>query len=171
MKEIVLTAGLLIAPMETLPTETDTIPVKIHKELKCLTDNIYFESRSESFAGQIAVAHVVMNRVNDSRFPNTICEVIKQGPHYTNSAGESYPKKNWCQFSWYCDGLSDNIPKRHKKWYNHVAKTAQLVYDGSYKDITEGATHYHADYVHPRWAKVYTKTTTIDTHIFYRWEK
>jgi spore germination cell wall hydrolase CwlJ-like protein len=172
MKEAILAAGLMMVPIPHQETNyTPTVPTFIQSEINCLADNIYFESRSESFAGQLAVAHVVMNRVHDKRFPDTVCKVIHDGPHYKSADGKMYPKKNRCQFSWYCDGLSDDIPERHKKWFASVASVALSVYNGQYKDITEGATHYHADYVHPRWAKVYTKTTTIDTHIFYRWEK
>ena len=171
MKELLAAVGLMTTPVELPDPTTLSVPQRIHKEVKCLADNIYFESRSESLAGQLAVAHVVMNRVEDPRFPNSICEVVYEGPHYKSQNGKLYPKKNRCQFSWYCDGLSDEIPKRHEKWSKRMEAVAWAVHEGEYKDITEGATHYHANYVHPSWAKVYTLTTTIDTHIFYRWEK
>ena len=133
----------------------------------CLALNTYHEAKNQSMVGQIAVAEVVMNRVTDSRYPNTICEVVKQGPKYK---GSDVPVRHRCQFSWYCDGKSD-IPKNEKAW-----KTAQdvaflVLYDKIKLDVTEGATHYHATYVRPSWAKTKKRTTRIDKHIFYRWEK
>ena len=133
-------------------------------ENECLTDNIYFEARSQGFAGWVAVAQVTLNRVEDKRFPNTICEVVKQGLTYQSG----HPIKNKCQFSWYCDGKSDEIinTKIHEEISIMVNNYIHFGFD-----ITDGATHYHADYVLPSWAKTKTKTIEIDDHIFYRWEK
>ena len=80
------------------------------------------------------------------------------------------PVKNRCQFSWYCDGLSDRI--HDMETFDSILSLTSGVVDGSYRiaDITEGATHYHADYVEPTWAKTKTKTIEIEDHIFYRWE-
>src|SRR6056300_234304 len=89
-------------------------------ELYCLAQNIYFEAKSEPLAGQYAVADVVLNRVQDTRYPNTICEVVKEGPikeswktkqdpNLSDDERIFYPKKNKCQFSWYCDGKADTI--------------------------------------------------------------
>jgi len=132
---------------------------------ECLTDNIYFEARGQGQAGWLAVAQVTLNRVQDKRFPNTICEVVKQGLTY--ASGD--PIRNKCQFSWYCDGKSDK-PK-NTKVYNEISELVDYINDHDLRDITEGATHYHADYVRPSWAKTKTKTTEIEDHIFYRWEK
>ena len=74
-------------------------------ERECLADNIYFEARNQGFAGWVAVAQVTLNRVRDDRFPNTICEVVKQGLTYESG----FPIRDKCQFSWYCDGKSDTI--------------------------------------------------------------
>jgi spore germination cell wall hydrolase CwlJ-like protein len=117
--------------------------------------------------GQIAVAEVVMNRVADSRYPNTICEVVKQGPKYK---GSDVPVRHRCQFSWYCDGKSD-IPKNEKAWKKAQDYAYLVLYNRITIDVTEGATHYHATYVKPSWAKTKTRTTRIESHIFYRWEK
>ena len=73
--------------------------------LVCLATAIYFEARGEPFVGQSAVAHVVLNRVQDARFPNDICSVVKQGPTYAWKP--DFPVRNMCQFSYYCDGKSD----------------------------------------------------------------
>ena len=78
----------------------------------CLALNTYHEAKNQSLVGQIATAQVVMNRVEDNRFPNTICEVVKQGPTRPSweDPKKEYPIKHRCQFSWYCDG-KDDTPK------------------------------------------------------------
>ena len=138
----------------------------------CLALNTYHEAKNQSMIGQIATAQVVMNRVEDSRYPNTVCEVVKQGPTRTSwkDPSKRIPVKHRCQFSWYCDGKSD-IPKNRKAW-KKAQDYAYLVLNNRIRiDVTEGATHYHATYVKPSWAKTKTRTTRIETHIFYRWEK
>jgi len=70
----------------------------------CLALNIYHEARNQPVAGQIAVSEVVLNRVADSKYPNTICEVVYQAKY---KKGSNLPIRNQCQFSWYCDGKSD----------------------------------------------------------------
>ena len=77
------------------------VPFYSERDLECLALNAYFESRNQSVAGQIAVSQVVMNRVESPRFPNTICEVINQGPTYVNWKGNEMPKRNQCHFSWW----------------------------------------------------------------------
>ena len=134
--------------------------------LMCLALNVYFEARSENMASQVAVSLVVMNRVKDHRFPDTVCEVVKQGITYKNS-GQPVPNK--CQFSWWCDQRSDK-PKNKQAWLK-AQQVASIVLDGSMIDFTEGSTHYHAHYVYPEWRKTKTKVTRIDSHIFYRWEQ
>ena len=134
--------------------------------LMCLALNVYFEARSENMASQMAVSLVVMNRVKDHRFPDTVCEVVKQGITYKNS-GQPVPNK--CQFSWWCDQRSDK-PKNKQAWLK-AQQVASIVLDGSMIDFTEGSTHYHAHYVYPEWRKTKTKVTRIDSHIFYRWEQ
>jgi len=85
--------------------------------------------------------------------------------------GKIVPIRNRCQFSWYCDGKSDK-PKNKKKYKFFLDLSRDLVYGNmQVVDITEGATHYHADYVYPDWRKTKTKTIEVADHIFYRWEK
>ena len=142
-------------------------------EVTCLADNIYFEARNQGLAGQLAVSNVVMNRVADTRYPNTICNVVHQGPTRLSwkGTGERIPIRNRCQFSWYCDGKSDT-PK-DKETYSFIHELAfNILYQITpYLDITEGATHYHADYILPSWAVSKIRTVEIEDHIFYRWEK
>ena len=138
----------------------------------CLALNTYHEAKNQSLVGQIATAQVVMNRVADNRYPNTVCEVVKQGPHRPSweNPEKEYPVKHRCQFSWYCDGKSD-IPKNEKAWRKAQDVAFLVLYNKINLDVTEGATHYHATYVRPAWAKTKTRTTRIEKHIFYRWEK
>ena len=132
----------------------------------CMAQNIYFESANQSFAGRLAVAHVVINRVEDLQFPNSVCEVIYQAKTYVNWKGNEVPIRNQCQFSWYCDGLSDE-PVDSKTWIKSLY-IADLVLTGDYKDITEGALWYHADYIYPYWADELEEVTQIDDHVFYK---
>ena len=136
--------------------------------LMCMAFNIYHEARNESMLGQIAVGQVVMNRVWDKRFPNTVCEVVTEAVTYK---GTNKPVLHKCQFSWYCDGAKDDVNKDSKAW-RYSLEYASIVLSGRIVlDVTEGATHYHATYVRPAWARTKTRTTRIDRHIFYRWEK
>ena len=138
--------------------------------VECLAKNMYFEARNQGTAGWLAVTAVVLNRVNDKRFPNTICGVVTQGPTRPSWKNSSIriPIKHRCQFSWFCDGKSD-IPK-HRKWYNQMVDFAEMILSGevSFLDITDGALFYHADYVRPAWAKTKKRTIEIEDHIFYR---
>ena len=125
--------------------------------LTCIALNVYHEARSEPMAGQYAVAHVVLNRVAHKSFPDDACKVVYQG----------YNKgKHKCQFSWYCDGKTD---KPHEKTHWLYAQVvAHNVVHGFHKDNTDGATHYHANYVNPWWNKHYEQTVTHGSHIFYK---
>ena len=134
----------------------------------CMALNIYHEANNQSMLGQIAVGQVVMNRVADSRFPDNVCDVVTQAVTYK---GTDKPVLHKCQFSWFCDGKKDE-PKYDSKEWRYAQEYASIVLSRTIVlDVTEGATHYHATYVRPAWAKTKTKTTRIDRHIFYRWER
>ena len=171
MKELI-TAGLLFMSSHVQAADNNIV-WNDNEHVKCLALNMYHEARDQGTAGKLAVSAVVINRVSDSRFPNTICEVIKQGPTRKSwrDPSVSYPIKNRCQFSWYCDGISDEV--KDEKTYQKILDFARLIMhnDIQFVDITDGATHYHADYVKPDWADTKTRTTEIGDHIFYRWEK
>ena len=131
--------------------------------ITCLALNIYFESRNQPIEGQIAVSQVVLERVKSEKYPNTVCEVVFQGPTYSWSV--NYPIKDRCQFSWYCDGLSDK-PKDEIAWLNSL-EVAEKVYYGL-TDTVKGATHYHSAKGDPWWAKYKVKVRQIGDHIFYK---
>ena len=137
------------------------------QELECMSKNIYFESALESTAGKLAVAQVTLNRVKSPHFPNTVCTVVKQGKH----SQSGFPIRDRCQFSWYSDGKID-IPSMGKMWGESREVAIYVLENAKLLDITDGATHYHADYIDsPRWASVRDRTMQIDTHIFYNKNK
>ncbi len=131
----------------------------------CLALNIYYEARSSSLADQVATADVVLNRVIDSRYPDTICKVVKQSVN--DSDGN--PIRNKCQFSWWCDGKADR-PQNIDGWVNAQMLAYYIIEEGKFRGITEGATHYHAAYVSPGWAKDFHLVGRVGAHIFYRWD-
>lgn len=130
--------------------------------LMCLALNIYFEARNQSFEGQIAVTHVVFNRVADPQFPDNVCDVIYQARTYESG----FPKRHQCQFSWYCDGKSDE--PREQAAFLKAMRVIRYMIIFDIDDVTDGATHYHATSVFPDWAKSKKKTVQIGDHIFYR---
>lgn len=132
----------------------------------CMAKNIYFEAGNQPIAGKIAVAHVVMNRVADRDYPDTVCGVVYQAKWKTNWKGNPMPVRNMCQFSWFCDGKSD-VPEDSHTWMVSL-QVAQSLAFGEWGDITEGATHYHNDQVYPYWADSLNETVVINNHIFYK---
>ena len=131
----------------------------------CLAQNIYYETRSSNRADRIAVADVVLNRVNDARYPNSICGVVRQGKKLADGS----MKRNACQFSWYCDGKSD-WPTDMDAWVDAQQIAYMMIVYSDGRGLTEGATHYHATYVKPAWAKQKQLVGRIGKHIYYRWE-
>ena len=147
------------------------------EEIMCLAQNIYHEARNDMLAGQFAVADVVLNRVDDKRFPNTICEVVKDGPVHESAQTKLtedpndaiyYPVKHKCQFSWYCDGEDDDTHEE-LAWRQATTIAYMILGNLTFRGITEGSTHYHATYVNPRWAKTKYPVGRIGKHKFYRW--
>lgn len=130
-------------------------PEKFDDEAHCLAQAIYFEARSEPVEGQLAVAQVVMNRVNDRRYPNSVCGVVFQNERL----------RHRCQFSFACDGKSDN-PRDARAW-NLASRISYVAMANNWQDITKSATHYHADYVEPYWIKSMEKTAVYGQHLFY----
>ena len=154
---VLLTPGRAFAYNET---ENDS------NDRYCMAQNIYFESANQSFAGRLAVGHVVINRMEDLQFPNTVCGVIYQAKTFINWKGNEVPIRNQCQFSWYCDGLSDE-PVDSVTWIKSLY-IADLILTGEQPDITEGSLWYHADYIYPYWADELEYVTQIEDHIFYK---
>ncbi len=123
----------------------------------CMAEAIYYEARSESLRGHLAVAEVVLNRVDSKFYPDSVCGVVYQGAE----------RRTGCQFSFTCDGSTLRSP-RGEAWRRANAVAANVLMKTVDKPITGGATHYHTNYVSPYWQVGLIRTNVIDTHIFYR---
>jgi spore germination cell wall hydrolase CwlJ-like protein len=151
-------AGLISPPVDLIEKtwQTGRELRRQVAEHQCLARAIYFEARSESEIGRLAVARVILNRVQSPFYPDTICDVVYQNAE----------RRNACQFSFTCDGLSDR-PRQGKAWQNARALASQaMAGDGEVHAIAT-ATHYHADYVLPKWTGAMTRLVKIGRHIFY----
>jgi len=151
------------SPLNEPPTHAwvnNPIPASARskKEQKCLAEAIYFEARGEPLRGQQAVAQVVVNRLKNPAYPNTVCGVVYQNKN----------KRNRCQFSFACDGIRD-VVQPGAAW-DTAQKLAAQVLASEIEPLPEvgAATHYHATYVRPRWAGKMRKMQKIGHHIFYR---
>lgn len=126
-------------------------------EQKCLATAIYFEARGENTRGQAAVAQVILNRVRNPTYPNSICNVVYQNDDWRNA----------CQFSFACDGIKDRITS---PGHYRLAQDIALAVTAGKIFISDvgSSTHYHATYVNPRWSRTMEKMKKIGLHIFYR---
>ena len=126
-------------------------------EQQCLATGIYFEARGESVKGQAAVAQVILNRVRNPAYPKTICGVVYQNEDW----------RNRCQFSFACDNIKDRVNSQYH--WRMAREVAMAVTAGKiWLPQVGSATHYHAVYVRPKWAKTMEKVGRIGLHVFYR---
>lgn len=142
----------------TKPEVQATDPVgeePLNDAITCLSRTIYWETRGVGGAGMEAVANVVMNRLGHEGFPNTICEVVKQGS-----------EKGDCQFSWWCDGNSDDAEE--DKSYAVAKEIARKALNRQLTDRTGGALYFHQRKKNPSWASEYIKTVEVGDHVFYK---
>lgn len=123
--------------------------------LTCLTQAIYYEAANEPLQGKRGVAQVVLNRMKHPAYPNSVCGVVYEGVY-----------QPVCQFSFTCDGALMRKPMA-RQW-NEAKAVAKEMLAGAVEPSVGTATHYHADYVVPRWAFTLAKIEQIGTHIFYR---
>ena len=126
------------------------------RERQCLAEAIYYEARSESFAGQAAVAEVVINRARHRAYPDTVCGVVYQGSERTTG----------CQFTFTCDGSMATAP--YGRGWEQSQRVAEHALMGFAQPMTRRATHYHTTAVDPYWNDSLVRTRRIGTHIFYR---
>ena len=131
----------------------------------CLAMNIYFEAGNQPLAGKVAVAQVVLNRMEHSAYGDTVCDVVYQARWRENWKGNMVPIRHQCQFSWFCDGKSDE-PKDSKTWEECLSIAQSFIKEPNAIDITECAMWYHADYILPYWAEHLNETVYINNHIF-----
>ncbi|HNP25459.1 MAG TPA: cell wall hydrolase [Nitrosomonas sp.] len=123
--------------------------------LTCLARTIYWEARGEETAGMQAIANVVMNRLTHEDFSDAICDVVTQGQ-----------EQGACQFSWWCDGRSDDAEA--EKSYSLAKEIARKALNQQLRDKTDGALYFHHHAVTPDWGSEFIKTTEIGGHIFYK---
>jgi spore germination cell wall hydrolase CwlJ-like protein len=123
---------------------------------RCLSEALYFEARGESLSGQIAVAEVILNRVDSRRYPDDVCAVVRQGASQLNA----------CQFSYNCDGKPEDIGNTDA--FERAGRIARRMLDGRPRQLTLNATFYHATSVNPRWSRRLVPTARIGDHLFYR---
>ncbi|WP_370190260.1 cell wall hydrolase [Qipengyuania sp.] len=131
----------------------DAMPAagQLSEELQCLAGTVYFESRGEPLEGQLAVAQVVINRAEDSRWPSSYCGVVYQR----------------AQFSFVKNGSMPRIRTGSKAWKRAQA-IARIAHRGLWDSSAQDAVYFHARYVRPSWSRRKVALATIDTHIFYR---
>lgn len=129
----------------------------------CVAMAVYFEARGEKqIAGQIAIAEVIENRVQDARFPDDHCSVVMQGRYWGG-----HPIKNQCQFTFYCDKKPETITD-HKSWRTALL-VASMALNGEFVSVTHGANHYHSKSVNPYWSHAGAELTqAIGSHLFYK---
>jgi spore germination cell wall hydrolase CwlJ-like protein len=121
------------------------------EELHCLAGAVYFESRGEPLEGQLAVAQVIMNRAEDSRWPSSYCGVVRQR----------------AQFSFVKNGRMPHIRTGSAAWKRAQA-IARIAHRGLWDSSAGDAVYFHAKYVRPSWSRRKVAVATIDTHVFYR---
>lgn len=139
-----ITAASLAEMVAAQPVSDELSP-----ELKCLASAIYFESRSESLSGQLAVGRVIVNRTRSGRFPSSYCGVVYQPS----------------QFSFVHGAYQRAADTRSRLWHNALA-IAQIAHTGAWQSEAEGALYFHAARVSPKWRL--HRVAQIDNHIFYR---
>ena len=149
------------------PTKSETItkpesqavdPVgtePLDEAVTCLSRTLYWETKGEDAASMEAVANVVMNRLGHEGFPNTICEVVRQGQ-----------EQGACQFSWWCDGRSDDA--EDEKSYAIAKEIARKALNRQLKDRTGGAMYFHSGAAATSWSAEYIKTVEVDEVVFYK---
>ena len=129
-----------------------SVPVddRFNRELRCLAQGVYFESRGEPIDGQLAVAQVIVNRAASSVFPDDYCSVITQRSQFSFVKGGHIPE-----------------PRSGAAWQRAKA-IARIAHRGLWDSDAGDSLYFHATHVKPRWASAKTARAKIDRHIFYR---
>ena len=123
--------------------------------ITCLSRTIYWETKGEGAAGMEAIANVVMNRLGHEGFPETICKIVMQGR-----------EQGACQFSWWCDGRSDDAEE--DKLYAIAKEIARKALNRQLTDRTGGALYFHQRKANPSWSNEYIKTVEVGEVVFYK---
>lgn len=141
-------AGKVYTSLAAMVDDTD-VDTPLDPEARCLATAVFFEARSESLEGQLAVAHVVINRAHSSRFADSFCAVIRQRH----------------QFSFVRRGVIPEPDTTRPSWKTAIA-IARIAMEDGWANKAKGALFFHARRVSPRWGR--QRIATIDHHIFYR---
>jgi spore germination cell wall hydrolase CwlJ-like protein len=128
-------------------------------DLNCLAQNVYYEGRGESLAGQQAIAEVTLNRVASAQFPDTVCDVVHE------QRWDARRKRYVGAFSW---TELDHVQRPVGKPWESALAVATAVYDEEAESRAEGALFYHATSIEPTWAKAKVRVAKIGNHIFYK---
>lgn len=123
----------------------------LSREMMCLAQAVYFESRGEPLAGQLAVARVVINRADSNRFPGDYCSVVTQRAQFSFVRAGRIPQPNHGSAAW-----------------NRAKAIARIAHRDLWESAAGDSLYFHATYVRPRWAGRMTRRAQIDSHIFYR---
>ncbi len=121
----------------------------------CMACAVYYEAKSESLMGKMAVAFVAINRTRSGEFPKSVCGVVWQ-------------RVPSIQYQWTANARL--VPNNPVQWQDSL-KTARAIIDLSKRidyeewDFTRNSTFFHAVYVNPRWR--YSRTMQVGNHILY----
>lgn len=154
---LLLASSFLLALWPFISQAQPAAPHMLQDETQCLALAVYWEGKTESRTGQLAIAHTVLNRTRNADFPSTVCAVISQ---------KEGTAKGKCQFSWYCDGKTDR-PQSEDDWNMAVDVAREAMKDGS-RDPTGGALFFHSTKVKPNWGAERKRLMRIGDHVFYR---
>jgi spore germination cell wall hydrolase CwlJ-like protein len=150
---VLIAAAFVVALRATYAHQDD------RRDLTCLARNVYFEARGEPTAGQHAVAEVTMNRKASGRYPATVCGVVYQ------KNWDPLRKRYVGAFSW---TEFDDLPAPAGEPWQQAWEVAEAVYYGREPPVLEGATHFHAVYIKPDWARRKKPIARIGGHVFYK---
>jgi spore germination cell wall hydrolase CwlJ-like protein len=152
-KELPTPAEIITKPQAQLVDPTGEEPLE--DAITCLARTIYWEANRKDDAEMEAIANVVMNRLGHKGFPNTICGVVRQGQ-----------EQGACQFSWWCDGRSDDATEEEP--YSKAKEIARKALNRQLKDRSGGALYFHHRKVTPNWSNEYIRTVEVGEHVFYK---
>jgi spore germination cell wall hydrolase CwlJ-like protein len=155
-------AEVISEPVEKITMENT--PFNLDNQYHCLASNIYWEARNQSLLGKIAIAQVTLNRVDNSKYPNTVCGVVTQTRYYPSGRIDLHS----CQFSWYCDGNKDEPIETWGFSYDESFNLAVNFLEKRPIDVTAGSTHYHNVKIEPYWTASLQEVVEIEEHIFYK---
>ncbi|MBA6130631.1 MULTISPECIES: cell wall hydrolase [Pseudomonas] len=160
LEEKVVEAAPPPKPAEKLtPSEAQAVDpagkAPLDDSLTCLARTLYWEAKGADASDMAAVASVVLNRLGQDGFPDTICGVVKQGV-----------ESKACQFSWWCDGRPDQVEEPQR--YDVAKEIARKALNQQLQDSTGGALYFHDRSVHPAWAKTYRRTAKTTHFLFYK---